>query len=62
MTTASDPATQDVVDDQPAPRQRRKERAMTKADWERVHNANVRAKRDPDPAQINILDVVGGEG
>lgn len=30
---------------------------MTKADWEKVADANARAEREPDPAQLTLLDV-----
>jgi hypothetical protein len=57
MTTQREESTgeADVVK---VPRRAKKERPMTKADWERVHNANVRSERDPDPAQVSLLDEV----
>lgn len=40
----------------PPPRSRRR-LLMTKAEWEKVSDANARAERDPDPAQLLLLDL-----
>lgn len=36
----------------------RRKLIMTKADWEKVADANARAEKSPDPAQIILTDIV----
>jgi hypothetical protein len=40
-------------------RAEKEHRAFTKAEWEKIHNACVRSEREPDEAQIALLEIVG---
>jgi hypothetical protein len=39
----------------PAGKQSRRRLQLTKAEWDRVHELNVRSEREPDPAQLPLL-------
>lgn len=43
---------------EPTPPRTRRRLLMTKADWERVERDVRKAEREPDPAQLDILDQV----
>lgn len=54
MSPKKKPASNETARNEVPPPRSRRRLLMTKADWERVADANARAEREPDPEQITM--------